>query len=118
VTHAAGDIRGGTGLTTILIFVGGEDTGSDARSAATIRRALQDLRDTPDVNVNFKVVGVKVPRASVACSSGPKQHAQQLKFGRRHRLREHSGRAPGRHRNADPNTDGTPSSGKTPEPTP
>jgi hypothetical protein len=76
VTLAAGDLRKGEGLTTILIIVGGQDTCSGPRSNEIIRDALEDLRDKPDVKVNFKFVGVTCPRTCAECSRRPRgRHA-------------------------------------------
>jgi hypothetical protein len=80
VTLAAGDLRKGEGLTTILIIVGGKDTCSGPRSKAIIRDALEDLRDKPDVKVNFKFVGVKVPKNVRRMLESAKKQARRLDF--------------------------------------
>ena len=116
VTHAAGDIRGGSGLTTILIFVGGDDTCSKARSMAIIRRALLDLRDTPDVNVNFKFVGVKVPPRVRRLLERAKKQARQLEFVADTDYANKPSELPDAI--ATPTPTATPSPGDTPEPTP
>jgi hypothetical protein len=80
VTLAAGDLRKGEGLTTILIIVGGKDTCSGPRSKEIIRDALEDLRDKPDVKVNFKFVGVKVPKNVRRMLESAKKQARRLHF--------------------------------------
>ena len=116
VTHAADDIRGGTGLTTILIFVGGKDTCSRARSTGIIRRALLDLRDKPDVNVNFKFVGVKVPRRVKQMLERAKEQARKLDFIADTDYANKAGDLPDAI--ATPTPTGTPPPGDTPEPNP
>lgn len=80
VTLAAGDLRKGEGLTTILIIVGGKDTCSGPRSDEIIRDALEELRDKPDVKVNFKFVGVKVPKNVRRMLEEAKRQARRLDF--------------------------------------
>jgi hypothetical protein len=81
VTHAADDIDTGGELTTMLIFVGGDDSCSQERSAAIIRQALRDLRNTPNVDVNFKFVGVKVPPRMRRVLNAARREARRLDFG-------------------------------------
>ena len=81
VTHAAHDVNTGGELTTMLIFVGGEDSCTQGRSAAIIRQALRDLKNTPNVEVNFKFVGVKVPRSMRRVLNAARKEARRLNFG-------------------------------------
>jgi hypothetical protein len=81
VKYAANDVDSGSGVNTILIFVGGDDTCTRARSTAVIRQALRDLRATPNVDVDFKFVGIKVPPRVRRVLRAAKQQAEQLKFG-------------------------------------
>lgn len=81
VQYAASDVDSGTGVNTILIFVGGRDTCTRARSTAVIRQALRTLRATPNVDVDFKFVGVKVSRRVRRVLRAAKRQAERLKFG-------------------------------------
>jgi hypothetical protein len=80
VRLAVGDLRKGEGLTTILIIVGGQDTCSGPRSRLIIRDALEELRDKPDVKVNFKFVGVKVPKNVRKMLDAARRQARRLDF--------------------------------------
>jgi hypothetical protein len=80
VTQAVGDLRKGEGLTTILIIVGGQDTCSKARSGVIIRDALEELRDKENVKVNFKFVGVKVPKQVRKMLNEARKQARRLNF--------------------------------------
>jgi hypothetical protein len=113
ITAAAQDLHGGTsGVTTILIFVGGEDTCNRARSAFIIRQALQDLRDEPDLNVNFKFVGVKVPPKVRKVLERARKEAHNLHFGADTAYATKPSDLP--HALETPTPTGTPSPGETP----
>jgi hypothetical protein len=119
VTAAASDVRSGdSGVTTILIFVGGEDTCSRARSASIIRQALQDLRHTPDVNVNFKFVGVKVPPRVRKVLEAAKKEARHLDFVADTDYANKPSELPDVVQTPTPTPTGTPAPSDTSEPSP
>jgi hypothetical protein len=118
MTLAAGDLHESGGLTTILIIVGGRDTCSGPRSESIIRDALDDLRNQPGVKVNFKFVGVNVPRQVRRLLERAKRHARRLHFVAVTDYANHAADLPDIVKPPTPSPTGTPSPADTSEATP